>query len=261
MTQGIQLKVMTFNLRFDNPEDGPHAWPLRRELAVRTILEEAPDLLGTQECTISQLQYLIEKLEGYRACIPPRQRDDDPTSQMPTIFYREERWSISRCGEFWLSETPAVYRSKSWEAAFPRLFTHGKFRHLPTGKQLWFANTHLDHVSAQARLMAARMIRGWVLRRRLPLVLVGDFNEGVDGPVHQLLTHGPLRDVWRDWRGCEGPEASTIHHFTGKGQGGRIDWILASRHFQAVEIHLVERQEGFPSDHFPCVSTLRLVTT
>jgi len=180
---------------------------------------------------------------------------------MPTIFFRKDGLRPVECGEFWLSETPSIYRSKSWESAFPRLFTYGKFLHVPTGRKLWFANTHLDHVSAKARLMAAGMILDWVLRKRLPLVLVGDFNEQAEGAVHRILTCGKskLQDVWKKGRRAEGAEPSTIHHFTGKGEGGRIDWILASFHFKVLESHLVERTDGFPSDHFPCVATLQLV--
>lgn len=263
MWQQSPIKIMTFNVRFENPQDGPNAWPFRKELVARTILEEAPDLLGTQECTVSQLQYLMENLEGYAACFPPRQEDDDPAVQMPTIFFRLGKLNPSECGEFWLSESPSIYRSKSWEAAFPRLFTYGKFLHVPTGRKFWFSNTHLDHVSALARSMAARMIRAWAMGRRLPLVLVGDFNEEAGGPVHRILTSGKrgLRDVWRQQSQAPGPEPSTIHHFTGKGEGGRIDWILASNHFKVLETHLVTRQEGFPSDHFPCVATLQLGET
>ncbi len=261
MSEHLLIKIMTFNVRFDNPQDGPNAWPFRKELVLRTILEESPDLLGTQECTISQLQYLMENLRGYAACLPQREKDDDPRVQMPTIFFRKDGLRPVECGEFWLSETPSIYRSKSWESAFPRLFTYGKFLHVPTGRKLWFANTHLDHVSAKARLMAAGMILDWVLRKRLPLVLVGDFNEQAEGAVHRILTCGKskLQDVWKKGRRAEGAEPSTIHHFTGKGEGGRIDWILASFHFKVLESHLVERTDGFPSDHFPCVATLQLV--
>lgn len=261
MWQGNLLKIMTFNIRFDNPQDGPNAWPFRKELVVKTILEESPDLLGTQECTIAQLQYLMENLKGYAACLPPRQRDDDPRVQMPTIFFRKEGMNPWECGEFWLSETPRIYRSKSWESAFPRLFTYGKFLHVASGRRLWFADTHLDHVSAKARFMAAEMILAWVMRKRLPLVLVGDFNEEPSGAVHRILTagKGQLQDVWTKGKRTEDSEPSTIHHFTGKGQGGRIDWILASDHFKVLESHLVQRAEGFPSDHFPCVATLEFL--
>lgn len=258
---GFELRVMTFNVRFDNPDDGIHAWPYRKKLVVETIMDERPDLLGTQECTATQLSYLMEHLEGYRPSIPQRPKDDDPMVQMPTIFYRMESVKPILCGEFWLSQSPAVYKSKSWGAAFPRLFTYGKFKPRKWRTFFWFANTHLDHISADARLEAARMIRSWFSRKKVPVILVGDFNEPPEGPVHGILTEGPsaLRDVWRGKASLgQGDDSSTIHHFTGRGKGGRIDWILASPSIIALEAHLVRREEGFPSDHFPLVAKLLL---
>ena len=256
-----ELKVMTFNIRFDNPHDGIHGWPYRRELVVETIMDERPDLLGTQECTAGQLLFLVEHLEGYRAILPPRPEDEDPMVQMPTIFYRVQSLRPISFGEFWLSRTPGVYKSKDWGAAFPRLFTYGKFSPLGSERPFWFANTHLDHVSSKARLEAARMIRKWISRKKLPVILVGDFNENPDGPVHRILTEGPrpLLDSWREKaRFCEEREPSTIHHFTGVGKGGRIDWILVSPGILTLEVHLVKRREGLPSDHFPLVAKVLL---
>jgi len=256
-----ELKVMTFNIRFDNPHDGIHGWPYRRELVVETIMDERPDLLGTQECTAGQLLFLVEHLEGYRAILPPRPEDEDPMVQMPTIFYRVQSLRPISFGEFWLSRTPGVYKSKDWGAAFPRLFTYGKFSPLGSERPFWFANTHLDHVSSKARLEAARMIRKWISRKKLPVILAGDFNENPDGPVHRILTKGPrpLLDSWREKaRFCEEREPSTIHHFTGVGKGGRIDWILVSPGILTLEVHLVERREGLPSDHFPLVARVLL---
>lgn len=257
----VELKVMSFNVRFDNPEDGIHAWKYRKELVVRLILAEGPDLLGTQECTPTQLAFLTHNLQGYTPCIPPRPKDEDSMVQMPTIFYRNDVLIPLDSGEFWLSETPDKYRSKSWGAAFPRLFTYGRFKHLKKGHSFWFANTHLDHVSAEARVNSAAIILKWCLKRRRPIVLVGDFNEPPGGTVHNLLVSSPrgLKDAWVE-AGLPGGEAesSTIHHFTGIGKGGRIDWILISKDIEVKETRLVKSSFGFPSDHFPCVATLRL---
>lgn len=260
MRDHVVFKVMTFNVRFDNPQDGLHAWSFRKGLVARTVLDEAPDLLGTQECTKAQLAFLVENLKGYRPCTPQRVPDDDPGVQMPTIFYKVQHWVPRERGEFWLSDTPGVYRSKSWGAAFPRLLTYAKFYHLPGGVSLWFANTHLDHVSAEARRKAACMIKDWVMAKRLPVVLVGDFNEGPGGDVQAILTRGRrgLKDAWSPLRYLEGDSTPTVHHFTGIGEGERIDWILMSPELEVLEAHLVTRSDGLPSDHFPCVATLRL---
>ncbi len=59
------MKVMTFNVRYPNPGDGPDVWSARRDLLVETIAKEAPDLMGTQELFHEQGQYIVEKLPGY----------------------------------------------------------------------------------------------------------------------------------------------------------------------------------------------------
>ena len=43
------MKIVTFNLRMENPDDGPHRFLHRREAIVARIRREAPDILGFQE--------------------------------------------------------------------------------------------------------------------------------------------------------------------------------------------------------------------
>ena len=80
------MRVMTFNLRFANPIDGANQWDYRKELVVETIFACEPDLVGTQEGTVPQLDYLTEYLGGFLPLVAHRQ--GDPTCQYPTIFYR-----------------------------------------------------------------------------------------------------------------------------------------------------------------------------
>ncbi len=246
------MRLMTFNLRFANPQDGPNQWGYRKELVTETILAFRPDLLGTQEGTVPQLDYLEEHLPGYRPLI--EHREIDPTCQYPTIFYRAEAVQVKESGEFWLSETPTMHRSKSWESAFPRMVTYGLFRE--TGRGLWFyfINTHLDHISELARFHGARLIREHFFPLGEPLILVGDFNEPPDAPVYQLLVE-PGRCLVDTWRAVQpsGQEAPTQHGFDGQPRGSRIDWILVSPPFEVKDAAIVthHRHGRYPSDHFP----------
>lgn len=247
------MLLMTFNLRFATPVDGPNEWEFRKELVAKVILNHKPDLLGTQEGTVPQLDYLTEHLPGYLPLTAHRQVD--PTCQYPTIFYRADRFHVQESEEFWLSETPTVHRSQSWGSAFPRMATYGLFQEPGRTTSFYFINTHLDHISAAARREGARMIREFFLPRDLPLILVGDFNEPPDGPVYEELTGAasPLRDTWRALHHPE-EEVSTQHGFNGERRGYRIDWILTTPPFQVRRAAIVtDSQEGrYPSDHFPC---------
>ena len=60
------MRLMTFNLRFANPQDGPNLWDYRKEVVVDTIFTVNPDLVGTQEGTVPQLKYLTEHLQGHK---------------------------------------------------------------------------------------------------------------------------------------------------------------------------------------------------
>ena len=248
----MPLRLMTFNLRFDNPDDGPNAWEFRKELVVEVILKHRPDLLGTQEGLVPQLLYLEEHLSGYVPLTAHRQVD--PTCQYPTIFYRAGRFDVRESNEFWLSETPRVHRSLSWGSAFPRMVTYGHFREPPLATDFYFINTHLDHISETARRQGARMLREFFFPLKLPQIMVGDFNEPPGDPVYRELLEedSPLQDTWRQVH-PPGEGATTQHQFDGRPRGSRIDWILTTPPFLARWVGIVkDNQEGrYPSDHFP----------
>ena len=246
------MRVMTFNLRFATPLDGPNAWEFRRELVAEVIQARRPDLLGTQEGTVPQLEYLEAHLPGYLPLTAHRAAD--PTCQYPTIFYREGRFQVKASGEFWLSETPEVHRSKSWDSAFPRMVTYGLLQEAGRDEDFYFINTHLDHISEKARFQGAVMIRDYFLRFNLPLILAGDFNEPPDSPVYREFINekSPLMDTWRALH-PPGEEATTQHGFDGRERGARIDWILVTPPFRVRQVTTVTDHTAgrYPSDHFP----------
>ena len=246
------MRLMTFNLRFATPADGPNEWEFRKDLVVEVIGSHRPDLLGTQEGTVPQLDYLEEHLAGYLPLTAHRQVD--PTCQYPTIFYRGDRFEVEESSEFWLSETPQVHRSLSWGSAFPRMVTYGRFREKGRITSFYFINTHLDHVSEAARREGARMIREFFLPMNRPLILVGDFNEPPDAPVYEqfIYADSPLQDTWRQVHPAT-EEAPTQHGFDGRPRGSRIDWILTTPPFVVRRTAIVtDNREGcYPSDHFP----------
>jgi len=249
------MRLMTFNIRFANPEDGPNRWEFRKELVLETIWAWSPDLIAAQEVTVPQLEYLATHLTGYAPFI--QHRDIDPTCQYPTIFYQSETIVPGEGNEFWLSETPQVHRSKSWDSAFPRMVTYGLFREVRRDLWFYFANTHLDHISGMARIQGAIMLRDLFRRLEEPAILAGDFNDQPSSEVHRTLT-GPGSRLRDSWEVLQQPEngVSTHHGFDGKYFGGRIDWILLTEPFflKTARIITYNQANRYPSDHFPyCV--------
>ncbi len=248
------LRIMTLNLRFDSVEDGPNSWEFRRDAAFETINDYSPDLLGTQEGLPHQIEYLESRLEGYRVYAPGRSLKDAP--QLPTILYREELLEPIEGGEFWLSQTPHVPMSRSWGSKWPRMAAYGLFR--MGGETLTFLVTHLDNISAMARIKGARMILEFLKKRKGPVVVAGDMNEAPGLGVYRLFTCDPLGlvDPWDVLGMPSGKDSYTFHGFTGHPECARIDWILFSRNFTPRACFLIResRQGRYPSDHFPVVA-------
>ena len=59
------LRVMTFNIRYNNPDDGEHAWPHRKERVASVIRFHEADLVGMQEALKGQIDDLEALLPEY----------------------------------------------------------------------------------------------------------------------------------------------------------------------------------------------------
>ncbi len=253
------MRVMTFNLRFENERDGENAWYYRREMIVRMIHQYSPDILGTQEGKWDQLMYLRRNLPAYAAHMP--EREEDRVIQCPTLFVKKDRFVISGGRDFWLSKTPEVHLSKDWDSAFPRMISYAELELTKKeSRSFCAAVTHLDHKGEQARFHQAEIIAQWAKDRCDPLVLMGDFNEAPDADVYRVLTDPQvgLFDTWRVLEGGEGPESFTHHAFTGSPTATRMDWILVSSALRVSRVSIIKYQENgyYPSDHFPYMADL-----
>ncbi len=250
------MRVMTFNLRFENDQDGENAWNYRRHLVVKLIKQYAPDILGTQEGRVSQLDYLEENLTDYQMHAPSRLLDD--TCQYPTLIFRKNRFKIMEGNEFWLSKTPHIHRSKNWDSAFPRMLSTATVEMSESGQVFSVAVTHLDHMGKIARLKQAEIIARWVQEKTVPVILMGDFNDGPGSKPHAALVNKNtgLSDTWEELGHPEGEESFTHHAFTGTPRKSRIDWILTTVPPYITDARIRHDQfEGrYASDHFPyCV--------
>lgn len=250
------LRVMTFNVRTPSP-DGINVWENRRDLLVRTVREQDPDVFGTQELHKEQGDYVVGKLPQYRWFGEGR-RGGDGDEHMG-VFYRADRLRVVESGNFWLSDTPDVPGSISWGHPYPRMVTWALFERNADHRRFYFFDTHLPYrdQDEDARTRGAREIvaRVKALPADVPVVLTGDFNSSPDKPDHAVLT-AVLADARLTAPAHAGPDA-TFHNFTGIPDR-RIDWIL-TRGFTAERADTITTHEGplYPSDHFPVVADLR----
>ncbi len=262
------LRVMSFNIRYGTANDGENHWDQRKEFLIETIQKFDPDLLGTQETLGFQRDYLAEKLDDYEAVGVGRDHGDE-RGEMTAVLFRKERFEKLGVGHFWLSETPEVPGSKSWDTSLTRMVTWVKLkeRQATPPAELYFFNTHFDHRGEVARRESARLIRHQIaaLAGATPTVLTGDFNAGEGSPPYQALfaEEGAVKllDTFRTHFPQQQSEEGTFSSFkASETHGARIDWITCTRHWKVVEagIDRTAKKGRTPSDHFPVTAVLSL---
>ena len=249
------LDAMTFNIRYDNVEDGANAWEFRKAGVAGLLRFYEPDVLGIQEGEYHQVRYLAEALPHYRYAGVGR--DDGRTGgEFSAIFYDSRRLKLLEEDTFWLSDTPAV-ASVGWDAALKRVCTYARFEDLAGSRQFWVFNTHFDHEGAFARAQSAALILDQIERLNadgLPVLLMGDFN-AVPGSEPVTILTARFDDAKQKASEVRfGPEATHGGFRVSTPLTKRIDYIFTSPGDWHVLKYAVldHTQDGnYYSDHLP----------
>ena len=257
-----ELKVMSFNIRLGIANDGENHWDKRKGLVLQTIENFGPDLLGLQEVWHMQEEYLKEKLSDYTYFGRSR-RTNPGEGEQCGVMYRKDRFERIEGKTFWLSETPDVPESKSWDSSLPRIANWTIFKDKKNkGSEIILINTHFDHKGRESRQQAALLLKSRIqkLKKDARVIVTGDFNarEGSD-PYHGLVG-GKILDTFRMAHTNASDQESTLSGWNGRTSGNRIDWVLCSRNFRVLSAK-IDRSEfagRYPSDHYPVTATLRL---
>ena len=186
-----EVRVMTYNIRFDNPADGVNAWPNRKTKVFDLLKEYDPDILGIQEALEHQIKDIITALPDYDFIGVGR--DDGKTKgEYSAILFKKSKFTVSAPNTFWLSETPTVPGSKNWDAAITRVATWARFKASGSKKEFYVLNTHFDHIGKEARKKSAELIRKKASELKgAPVIITGDFNcTRQDDPYKIMMEKG-----------------------------------------------------------------------
>jgi endonuclease/exonuclease/phosphatase family metal-dependent hydrolase len=247
-------KVLCCNIRGSTAEDGVDNWRFRKDLCAEVIARQAADIICLQETTGEQLQHLESALSGYSAVCAL----DLPAVGHPrnAVFYRNSTFRLRASGSYWLSETPHVPGSKSWESRCVRLATWAHLSVREGKRELRILNTHLDHISQPARENQARILNEDALAYPpdFAQVLTGDMNSGASNPAIRSFLEAGWRDGFQEVHGTS-ESGPTFHGFRGLEDPspiGRIDWIFLRGPIRAVEAAVIRDHAGrrYPSDHY-----------
>ena len=267
------LRVMTFNLRYDNPGDGDNRWELRRDFAADVIQESGASLIGIQEGLHHQVDWLDNALTDF-TYVGVGRDDGAEAGEYSAIFIDTTRFEIIDSATFWLSETP-LKPSVGWDASMERIATYvivleRSSESVSQQAPFLVLNTHFDHIGQEARLESARLIcdKIQVLRQfgetMLPVMVMGDFNTGPGtAPVEVFSSF--LQD---SYIASETPPVGPATTFNGfnvipdsyREPAGRIDYIFVSDEFRVNSYSAIDdlRNDRYVSDHFPILIDLTI---
>lgn len=261
-SSATSLSVMTFNMRYDNPEDGQNNWRFRRERIAGVIKAQEVDVLGTQELLSNQFNDLSGLLTGYQG-VGVGRLDGAESGEYCAVFFRKDRFTLLDSGTFWLSETPEVVGSLGWDGACERIATWVVLRDRD-GRELFFIDTHLDHVGQVARDEGVSLLmkRIETLSGGRPVILTGDFNSE---PGSSVVAHVQKDGVLRDAKAIAAQRSGTDWSFSDFGQIPEaerplLDYIFVSGDIEAVRYEVLPDifDGGYVSDHAPVMAVVKI---
>lgn len=264
--KSLELNVLSFNIRYDNPGDEFNSWQFRKETVAQLIRQQDADIVGAQEVLHHQMEGLKLLLPEYTYLGVGREDGKEKGEYAPIIF-KSDKFENTQSGYFWLSETPEIAGSKGWDGACERIATWAILKDKLTQKSLFIINTHLDHVGQIARREGVTLLLNKVeeLSNGLPVIITGDFNAApesdvikhvLDTPVPEELHH--TKDIAKETSGTDW----TFHGFGKVPTEKRefIDYIFVSDEVKVSSHDVLPEKlnEQYISDHSVVSARIRL---
>lgn len=251
------VTMMSCNVRCLTPLDlGKKSWFYRADLMIDGIAQVAPGIIGFQEVTSWQYDYLTHCLPQFDSVID--YRDDSVIAEGCPIFYHTDLYTLVDKGSFWLSETPEVM-SKAWGAAHYRICSYVILKNNADGKEFVVFNTHLDHVSDEARIGGIGVVLDKIAQfGSLPAVIMGDFNATEGSETYKSVTEYFLDAQYAARYSCS---THTYQNWGNPKAFKRLDYFMLSKSGIdpiAYRVCSAIADEVYYTDHCPIVLELKL---
>jgi len=253
---------MTFNVRINIPSDY-HKWNDRKRIISQIISIKKPDLIGLQEPDHRQLEDILNLNPTYKHI--GIAREGGTKGEYSAILYNPSRFQIIDSGTFWLSPTPEKI-SYGWGAKCLRICTWAILLDLQIPNndppvQIMMVNTHLDHVSNQARIEGTKLILQKIKQSKLPVIFTGDFNSTPDSEVIKMI-QSELSSTSETANNKINECAGTLTNWKPKGDIRTIDYIFVNKHFTTSVYEIVtefDSESTLASDHRPVCAQICLI--
>ena len=239
--------VMSFDLSGAGSGDNAVANRVKRGLAVIQMYN--PDVIGFQAENSVWQEGLAPLRDRYTTV--GVSRDSNANGEMNRIYYLKKKYELVDSGQFWLSETPDVVGSSSWNVDCPRICVYAVLKNRLTNEVFAVYNTHLDHVSKESREKGLAILLDKIQAMGYPAVLTGTLQENEKDTIY-ATTGAKLSDA--KYTAKDSDTGATYHGFEGTIGVEPKDYVFLSDNFFDVESYKIIRNKigGFyPSPYYP----------
>lgn len=257
-------RIMSCNIRvaLDEDEAKGFGWSTRKDVCIEVIKSYSPDIFCLQE--VLKVQYLdIKKAFSNYMAFGFEGPDMDAYPEgyhgiaKNVIFFSKDRYEYISSGCYWLSETPLIAGSKSWETARARHCNWVRLKNKSTNKEFRVLDLHLDHVAQLAKEQQIKLVMEESAQydAEFPQLLAGDYNADMKNEVIKIIKSSGWTDTFAAVNGEIEP-GRTTHGFQGPkvkpGKNGRIDFIFSRGPIKTTSSKIVKDEVGgvYPSDHY-----------
>ena len=245
----LELSLITFNIRYDNPAD-PLLWDNRKEEVAKAIAFF--DIVGLQEALPNQLEDLQSKMPWMS--VYSETRFGNGEGEACPIMWQTKHFDLLHTETRWLSESWTDTASIGWDATMPRIASIVSLHHKESGQIIRVINSHWSHVGEEARKASASLIRSWSMKGEADIVIVlGDFNAEPQSEEIEFLLSTNLKDSYDVAKTRCRKSFGTYTGFDPVGFAGpRIDYILvdgADVSWICADEYI--KQGFYISDHLP----------
>lgn len=252
------LRIMSFNVRCRDDKDG--SVKNRSRIVTAIIDQYAPDSFGVQEATGRWMDILSEALGEKYAFVGEARDETGYDSELSAVFYLKDKYNLIDEGTIWLSETPEVKYTKSFDSACHRVATWAVLENKETGERYTHLNTHLDHVLEETRVEQIKVFIGKLeqLQKDTSVYCTGDFNTDSSSEVYREM----LR-VTDDARASATTTDSgiTFHNYgkiSEEEAENAIDYIFVPKGSRVDTFKIIRNtaKDMYPSDHYPIIADI-----
>ncbi|TCO30944.1 endonuclease/exonuclease/phosphatase family metal-dependent hydrolase [Pedobacter psychrotolerans] len=255
--KGAPINIISYNIRYNNPDDGVNAWPNREQNVKALVKFHDADVLCVQEALPEQFDALLKNSNF--DVVGVGREDGKRKGEFSAVYFDKDRFVKKDGGTFWLSETPDV-PSKGWDAALNRVCSWVRLYDQLNKKEFLVFNAHYDHIGVQARIESAKLIKQKIqqIAPTLPVVFTGDLNVTPETEAISTIKSflSDAKEISQE--PAYGPNGTFNDFDFNSDLKNKIDYIFVNKGFKVQKFAVLSdsKDKRYFSDHLPVFARL-----